>query len=635
MATLQKIRNHGALLLIIVGLAMLAFILGDAINSGSSFLNLKNRKVAVIDGQDITPEDYQAMIDETTKLLEVQYNRSNFDEETTVQIREQVWQQMLLDNLLSVQAEKIGLAVTDEEIDQYIEKSKENLPEEFLESRAFRKSIYVGNLQQKYQTLVGSLIRPNKLDAEFAYEARTNMANAQYVMAPYTLIADSTIEVSDSEIKELYKERKHLFKQKPNREIAYVCFPDAPSKQDFADAEKAMKAAQPAFQNFGLDTLEYIKRDIDPKSGLMYEQAEYSSVTVPEQYKDFAFGATAQQGAYTELEFKDDTYAMARIVKCNYYTPDSVKLSMSLVGDSTVPAQDQWVRMEDLPEHMQDSVKNTPIGQSFTFTNQAGVVNCKVDSLTVPTKKVELAVLKVEVRPSSKSHNANYNIAKQFAVNNKTEEEFRAAAEKDGLTVLPQANLLSSAHNVGQLQQSREVVRWAFQAEEEGVVSDVFECADQFVVAVVVEINDGDYVSLEKAAPQLRPELINRKKAEQLKEQLAGKTMAEAAKIAKAEVANADSITLASYMFGAAGVEPAALGTALAQAVNTVSAPIEGNQGVLVVKTTAKMKAPGTEKMDVKAEKLQLKQRYAYAAYQALNILERKADIEDNRGMFY
>ena len=131
MATLQKIRNHGALLLIIVGLAMLAFILGDAINSGSSFLNLKNRKVAVIDGQDITPEDYQAMIDETTKLLEVQYNRSNFDEETTVQIREQVWQQMLLDNLLSVQAEKIGLAVTDEEIDQYIEKSKENLPEEF------------------------------------------------------------------------------------------------------------------------------------------------------------------------------------------------------------------------------------------------------------------------------------------------------------------------------------------------------------------------------------------------------------------------------------------------------------------------------------------------------------------------
>ena len=59
MATLQKIRNHGALLLIIVGLAMLAFILGDAINSGSSFLNLKNRKVAVINGQDITPEDYR------------------------------------------------------------------------------------------------------------------------------------------------------------------------------------------------------------------------------------------------------------------------------------------------------------------------------------------------------------------------------------------------------------------------------------------------------------------------------------------------------------------------------------------------------------------------------------------------
>ena len=614
---------------------MLAFILGDAINSGSSFLNLKNRKVAVIEGQDITPEDYQAMIDETTRLLEVQYNRSNFDEETTVQIREQVWQQMLLDKLLSKQADKIGLAVTDEEIDQFIEKNRSNLPEEFIESQAFRKSIYVENLQRKYQTLVQSLIRPNAIDAEFAYAARTNMANAQYVMAPYSAIADSTIEVSDNELKALYKERKHLFKQKPNREIAYICFADAPSKQDFEDAENAMKAAQPAFQNNGLDTLEYIKRDIDPKSGLMYEQAEYSSVTVPEQYKDFAFGAAVQQGAFTEIEFADDTYSMARIVRCNYFTPDSVKLTMSLVGDTTVPAQEQWVRMEELPQFLKDSINNTPVGQHFVMKNQGRDVAYQVDSLTTPTRKVELAVLKVEVRPSSKSHNANYNVAKQFAVNNKTEEDFRATAEKDGLTVLPQSNLQSSAHNIGQLQQSREVVRWAFQAEEEGVVSDVFECGNQFVVAVVVEINDGDYASLEKVAPQLRSELINRKKAEQLTEQLAGKSLAEAAKIAKVEVANADSITLSSYMFGGAGMEPAALGVALAQAVNTVSAPVEGNQGVLVVKTTAKMKAPDAAPMNLKAEKQNLLQRYGYAAYQALNILERKADIKDNRGMFY
>lgn len=174
------------------------------------FLNLKNRKVAVINGQDITPEDYQAMIDETTKLLEIQYNRNNFDEETTVQIREQVWQQMLLNELLSAQAEEIGLAVTDEEIDQMIEKNKSNLPEEFIESRAFRMSIYVENLQRKYQMLVQSLIRPNSLDAEFAYEARTNMANAQYVMAPYSAIADSTIEVSDSELKAVQRAQAPL-----------------------------------------------------------------------------------------------------------------------------------------------------------------------------------------------------------------------------------------------------------------------------------------------------------------------------------------------------------------------------------------------------------------------------------------
>ena len=633
MATLQKIRNHGVVLLLIVGLAMLAFILGDAINSGSSFFNLKNRKVAVIEGVDITPEEYQALIDETTKLMEIQYNQSSFDEEMTVQIREQVWQQLLMENLLNAQAEEIGLAVTDEEIDNFVEQNRKNMRPEFLESNVFRKMIYVESLQRKYMTLVQSLIRPNSLDAEFAYEARTNIASAQYVMAPYSAIADSTIEVSDKDIKALYKERKHLFKQKPNREVAYIVFADDPSKTDFAETEAAIKAVEEAFKTSAVDTLEHIKSSIDPKTGLMYDENEYTEASVPAQYKEFAFAAGVQTGASTELALVDGTYSLARITKCNYFTPDSVKLSINLVGDTTHPAQEQWVRMDEMPQFIKDSIAKTAVGQYFVLSNQGQDVAYTVDSTTAPTRKVKLAVLRGEVRPSSKTHNANYNIAKQFAVNNKTEEDFRAAAEKDGLTIVPQTNLLATTHNLGQLKQSREVVRWAFQQEKEGVVSDVFECGDNFVVAVLVEINDGEYATLEKVEPQLRAELIKRQKAAQLKEQLAGKSLAEAAKIANTPVAQVDSISLNDYMYGNAGVEPAAQGVTLAQAVNQVSAPVEGNQGVFVIKTTAKGKKEAG-KFDAKAEIQTLQQRYSYAAYQALNILEQKADITDNRGNF-
>ena len=267
------------------------------------------------------------------------------------------------------------------------------------------------------------------------------------------------------------------------------------------------------------------------------------------------------------------------------------------------------------------------------MSNQGQDVAYTVDSTTAPTRKVTLAVLRGEVRPSSKTHSANYNIAKQFAVNNKTEEAFRAAAEKDKLNIIPQPNLLATTHNIGQIKQSREVVRWAFQQEEEGVVSDVFECGDNFIVAVLVEINDGEYASLKKVEPQLRAELIKRQKAAQLIEQLDGKTLAEAAKIANTQVATVDSISLSDYLFGNAGVEPAAQGVALAQDVNKVSAPFEGNQGVFVVKTTAKGKKD-TGKFDAKAELQTLQQRYYYLANQALNFLEKKADVMDNRGNF-
>ena len=100
MATLQKIRNHGVLLLIIVGLAMLAFILGDFLNSGSSFFNRSREYVGVIAGKKVHYTEYEAAKDRLTEVYKIESGRSNFDEETTTQIRNQVWQMMLMDYTL-------------------------------------------------------------------------------------------------------------------------------------------------------------------------------------------------------------------------------------------------------------------------------------------------------------------------------------------------------------------------------------------------------------------------------------------------------------------------------------------------------------------------------------------------------
>ena len=116
MASLQKIRNHGALLIAIVGLAMLAFILGDFLNSGSSFFNRSRENVGVIEGQKVHYTEYEAAKEQLTEVYKIESGRSDFDEDTYSQIRNQVWNMFVMDYTLRAQAEKIGMDITPDEL---------------------------------------------------------------------------------------------------------------------------------------------------------------------------------------------------------------------------------------------------------------------------------------------------------------------------------------------------------------------------------------------------------------------------------------------------------------------------------------------------------------------------------------
>ena len=118
MATLQKIRNHGVILIVIVGLAMLAFILGDFLNSGSSFFNRSRENVATIAGHDVHYTEYEAAKEQLTEVYKIETGRSDFDEDLSATIRNQVWQMMLMDYSLRAEGEKIGLDVTSDELSE-------------------------------------------------------------------------------------------------------------------------------------------------------------------------------------------------------------------------------------------------------------------------------------------------------------------------------------------------------------------------------------------------------------------------------------------------------------------------------------------------------------------------------------
>ena len=216
---------------------------------------------------------------------------------------------------------------------------------------------------------------------------------------------------------------------------------------------------------------------------------------------------------------------------------------------------------------------------------------------------------------------------------NNNADSLHQAAFAQGFSTIPVYALNENTDKVNDLKNSREIVRWAFDAKQ-GQVSDVFTCGDQFVVAALTDVNDSEYRPIEAVRAELIIAATNNKKAEYIINQLKGVTTLEAAaELFDTEIKTAENITLASYRLGAAGVEPAVIGTALALEANTISTPVKGNNGVYLLTVDAKQIAEGT--LDATSEISNLNMRTAYMLpYQIIGLIQENADIVDNRARF-
>ena len=334
MASLQKIRNHGALLIVIVGVAMLAFILGDFLRDGSSLIHRDRDKVGIVAGEALSYAEYEAEI----KRIESFYPDAQ-KAEIHSQIRDQVWNNFLQEHLFRTQAEKIGMIVKADRIGEdeaaeltelflganphhYIKENPSLLdangdvnregiihlinslndadPEmlqnpEYVQQVAswmnLEKTVRNMYLQEKYYTLLQSLVRVNSLEAEFSFNNRQHGVSAEFVMQPYYAIADSLVKVSESDIKKLYKQNLYRYKQEPTRTIKYVSFAKTPSSEDFEAAKAAMERVQDEFR-----TTDDVMLVVQQHSETVYDGRDYSQENVPAQFKDFAFAKGAKAG---------------------------------------------------------------------------------------------------------------------------------------------------------------------------------------------------------------------------------------------------------------------------------------------------------------------------------------------------
>ena len=647
---------------------MLAFILGDFLNSGSSFFNKNRENVGVIAGHKVHYSEYETAKDQLTEVYKIESGSNDINEDLSIQIRNQVWQMLLMDYTLREQADEIGMTVTPEELSelciganphQLIRQRRAFYDEtgnfnrfaliNFLNSLAqapetqeqaanmqqaksywmyWENAVRLTHLQEKYVGLLSKLITANPLDAKYAFEAAQTSVNVEFVERPYFAVADSLVKVTNADIKKLYDANKEQYKRTPNRSLVYVSFPIVPSEADFAEVEKLMKSLESDFQ-----TKDDVTAIVNGNSDILYDGRDFSETTIPAEYKDFAFGKGAKKGQFTELTFANDTYSMARIMDCGYTKSDSVQLVLVANGEGTEDVELGWFTATDLQKNIADPAFAGKKGSQFTVSTGMGEQTFKIADKSQPTPKVKLAIFSRKVTPSSKTYGVLYNEAKQFVVNNGTEELLRQAAQEQGLTVTPAYGLNVNADKVNDLKNSRGIVRWAFEAKD-GQLSDVFECGEQFVVAALTEVNDGDYRTIDEVRMELTLQATTDKKAEYLMNQLKGvSTLEEAAELFDAEIQTAENVTLASTRLGAAGIEPAVIGTALALENNATSAPVKGNAGVYMVRIGEKVVAAGELNAEQEINSLNMRTSYS-VPYQAMALIEENAKVEDNRARF-
>ena len=711
MATLEKIRSKAGLLVLVVGLALFAFIIGDFLNSGSTYFRQSQERIAEIDGEVVKIQDYQARVDEMAEIYKMQSGSANLPEEYMTQVRQSVFDGLIQEVVLDEATEQIGMGVCPEELFDMVQGENispviqqmqmfvnpqtgafdktallnflkqidtDNIAAYPAEQQAqllqaqnfwlfWEKNIKRQRLESKYTTLLSKAMSANVLDAKEAYDESAENSDIIYAMQSYSTIADSTISVSDSEVKKLYEQRKSLYKQKASKVIDYIAVDIRPSKDDYDKAQEDIESIKAE-----LEETDRVADVVNENSEVPYVDAFFTANALDAEMKQFV--ASAEVGAIFGPEFDNDKYRLFKLIaKTN--APDSVKVShIMLAGKSEAETKaladslqgalkggasfaelakqysaDQaaenggelgWfteaTALRGVNAEFKDAIFSTPLNQIAVVKSMYGTHLVKVTEKTANVAKYKVADIDMTVSPSSRTYSNIYNELNQFISNNHSLEKLAANAKEAGYILTSDAMVTKEDQLLGTIQNSRQVVRWAFQ-NDKGAISEIFECNDKFVVAAMKGSIDEGYRPVNMVAAPLKAELIAQKKGEQIAASLAAKNLTSVEAYAEAMGAKVDSvkfINFATRRISGVGIEPN-LNAAVAMAqVDQVSAPVKGNNGVYVFKVYAREK--DATAYDEAAQMRMLDASNAYrVGFQAIQYLINNAEVEDNRIRFY
>lgn len=350
MAVIGRIRKHSTLLLVIIGLALLAFILGDFVRKSSPS---GSNKIGIIDGEDITYTDFFNRVQDQEDIYKRNTGKEDLTIEESFQLKNMVWETLLQEQLLGKEYKKLGIEVTDEELDdmikgrnphpiiQQIFKDPETgafnpaFVEQFLankdkarpeEQKFFDQvidEIKKERLNNKYTYLVAKSYYLPKAFAKSMFEDAYTSRNLRVVQANYQSIPDNSITLTDDDYKKWYEDHKNLFKQEQLVDAEYVIFDIIPTPQDMEDIKTSVNEMYQEFKAHE-NPAAFVNTLPDTK----YDSSYFKRGMLPIGIDTLAFGLN--EGDFIEPFMEDNSYYFGKILKVTA-RPDSIKASHVLI----------------------------------------------------------------------------------------------------------------------------------------------------------------------------------------------------------------------------------------------------------------------------------------------------------------
>ena len=696
MALLEKIRVRlGVVISVVIALALLSFIIDPGTLQSVSASMSSKYDVGEINGKSVSYTDFQKEVEQFTAINEMLTGNSVHSEQQQEMIRNAVWQSMIDQYLFYGNAKAAGLNVGKAELldlttgdmvspmisqifrDETGNFSVENLRQFVLNAGNdptgnmkslwdyLQNSVYTQQLYTKYMSLFTQSNVTNPLMLTRSIEENNNTTDVEFVMVPFGYAQDSTITVSDSEIKKYYKEHKHLYEQPASRDIEYVVYEVEPSEADIEEATSQADELHNEFINTD-NVKNFLLRNSDRQySEYWYRSGELN--TVSRDINDFVFGAGNSTGV-SPLYRKDNTFYAAKVMDSKM-VPDSVYVRHILLqGDDEALADSLMTVLKsgknsfsnvaalysadqnmNVPERGDigwmtqtfmipgmESVLTAKKGTLYTIDTQYGKHIVEVTKTTDPIRKKQVAIFEKEIIPSKATYNEFYSKANVLATKAAGKyENFKAAVQEEGLYAHPVNRMLESSSRLGTIDNTKEVTRWAFEAKKGQASNIITVNNDYFFVVAVKDVHKEGYATLQEMAGTIRSILYNQKLAEKKTQEVAEKikdlgSMQAIADALNTTVSTSDNVTFASLT--SQGLDPKFIGAVSVAEPGVINGPLTGSIGVYVYKVIAHDTGSFFTEDDARTRNEQMSQ---YSTQMLMPVMMKDGDVKDNRARFY